>query len=1781
MKIITIKKPIKGQKANRIFQLVFLAYLINQIYGNASKLQQNELNSQQQETQQSQKSNNISQKMQLTNVDLQITLSPNEQTQINLDSLLADQGIQRDNYQFSDLQLVNEESFEEQVSGEIRTEYYRGDRILEDLTLEQSCLQSSQVNDDYLISYSIDSNLQKLDSYQFPLVVGFQKHIQIQQTKINLFVSTNKLLFTEKYDDQLKTFVYDKLHFQQCHSITYFSKDTSNQVLAKTYRFLVLDCDISESSQAFIIINITSVTQIDDISDRIISTSNQSQVCKFRQLITMVFQVNVINQIYKDLFIQYCVLVNKTEEPQGLYIQEVKVNDNGQLQIEYKQSVDIQNFVNNPIVAGTDVTLTNMLFFFFDNVYFRAIATYYLLLDKEFKLVPISNKNVYGNNFSTGKFVLMFNTNPLERRNYLMYTTQELESDKSNDNLYILDITQGTNIQYISKKILIPNHIIDQTLVTRDFIVVRGHLNCTNKNIIQCKNLPQENNNQFIAIYSIKENRYNIHFYKIYQTSNQLLIDGCTDNYVVNNFMIIDTVTGVIEIYQINDNYLKLAAGEFTKQTSKLLQFKLKYSNLIQQTPDEVNTMRILITFAQTKQSIQLSDDGVELFQEKPIKRDDLYFQISLDNIILGPQIEYLLIKDSHQNQKYQATINNFLKYDLLLDLSGRFKDIPYRVILTHVTNANFNQIQIFTEFCEEKKNYDIMYHICTLNKEKQNQPCQRQQLANELTFPVKSLKLYQSSNYVGLIEKNDASLNNKTLVFFYNDGKNYKYTELDIDNIQDIDMVDLQYVGILRPNLQEIIVIQINVNPDIDVDYEQEDNQKKGFGSIVSYTIVSKIDIDFFYKQIIKFSMKLFQTRSIIFIHTDDNKIRIQGVFWKKGYSNSPFRFAMNTVSQLQLEASSTCRFTVFNYPNTIIVCVNEFGESSIRQYILNQEKTLAFQRQFNLFQYKIGENYLSQSYIDKVFFYQKAYYIDVDQRTTIETLLVFDPQEISTNILKTTANLNNKIFNVPFDIESTYGSYMLYSNGANSNQVQIVSINNNPSLSFNVIPSPLATYTEVNFNLTFYALSNYTQSSIIRNMEISTNIKQFMIVGKQTYSGWRRVNSENRFAQINIPEDIFSGPLRKIVLLNTTDIQLVNETYITQSEQDSIDPILQGEDIVLRNRYYITLSQFMIQSQSDKEMSYVDVQKNLGQIIDSAYNQQEDLFVFLTQKSILFMSGSPSDNSKYVYENNLNKPINYNYSQCNLIHHKYWNLFIVICKNQNQNQDYYEIHAYNYTLGYDTTLKNTAKNGGQENENSFEDNFQLNSISNIQSIDTSTSGIIQQTYLSQNQNTPQNIDQLLLFTLSKLDKNFQETVVIVSKIIAEQLNTKFIINANALNRRFLYLIDFSVLQFSSEIEKEDMFLISLLAKDEIIFVIYSQQRYIYRASYKIADYYDSPYQTIDLYDVKYNKKNDGHYLTIKFILQYSKKDAIYAEIEMYTKVLTEIPTQWNLSDPKIIEKYSHYKTCIEYSSKPVAFWDTEDKNLSPKYLARSCIFNQLQAQSSIGSETTSKSFHLILYSNKEGKLQSTQTVIELPFYNSRPSTIFFYNQIIDNQKQIHMLVTSYINLFIDYLIQNSYSINLYFKDTQQYLISQKRILVQGENDHFRNYAPIDYFVIDYMIQEKQQRSYLMLYVKIILSLGMLIIYLVPIISMYLQKVKCQSKQIQMKEDLSPRFQVIPKKKLSDFVDDIRNQSPENPSFPFENQRYTYEPHMSTPSQYVINSNTDDDKEDSDNELY
>lgn len=50
-----------------------------------------------------------------------------------------------------------------------------------------------------------------------------------------------------------------------------------------------------------------------------------------------------------------------------------------------------------------------------------------------------------------------------------------------------------------------------------------------------------------------------------------------------------------------------------------------------------------------------------------------------------------MILNEQNDQQKFNATINDYLWYDLSLDLSGDYSDLEYTVILTRVTNANFN----------------------------------------------------------------------------------------------------------------------------------------------------------------------------------------------------------------------------------------------------------------------------------------------------------------------------------------------------------------------------------------------------------------------------------------------------------------------------------------------------------------------------------------------------------------------------------------------------------------------------------------------------------------------------------------------------------------------------------------------------------------------------------------------------------------------------------------------------------------------------------------------------------------------------------------------------------------------------------------------------------------------------------------------------------------------------------------------------------------------------------
>lgn len=179
---------------------------------------------------------------------------------------------------------------------------------------------------------------------------------------------------------------------------------------------------------------------------------------------------------------------------------------------------------------------------------------------------------------------------------------------------------------------------------------------------------------------------------------------------------------------------------------------------------------------------------------------------------------------------------------------------------------------------------------------------------------------------------------------------------------------------------------------------------------------------------------MKLFTTRSLIYIQTDANEILVQGIYWKKGYSNSKLHLGTNRVSKLTLEKSDKCNFSVFNFPLMVIVCIAIDGVSSVKEYTLLQDKTLVFTREYNTFQYTVSSEFLNMSFIDKVFFYQPAFKVDGNQRKINSALLIFDPKDITTNIFKKAIDICSKTYDIHINIESTYGSILMYVNIANS---------------------------------------------------------------------------------------------------------------------------------------------------------------------------------------------------------------------------------------------------------------------------------------------------------------------------------------------------------------------------------------------------------------------------------------------------------------------------------------------------------------------------------------------------------------------------------------------------------------------------------------------------------------------------------------------------------------------------------------------------------------------------
>jgi len=50
------------------------------------------------------------------------------------------------------------------------------------------------------------------------------------------------------------------------------------------------------------------------------------------------------------------------------------------------------------------------------------------------------------------------------------------------------------------------------------------------------------------------------------------------------------------------------------------------------------------------------------------------------------------------------------------------------------------------------------------------------------------------------------------------------------------------------------------------------------------------------------------------------------------------------------------------------------------------------------------------------------------MDERQAINTLIIFNPNDYTPNTLKTSFDIYANYFNIPTDINSTYGSFVLY---------------------------------------------------------------------------------------------------------------------------------------------------------------------------------------------------------------------------------------------------------------------------------------------------------------------------------------------------------------------------------------------------------------------------------------------------------------------------------------------------------------------------------------------------------------------------------------------------------------------------------------------------------------------------------------------------------------------------------------------------------------------------------
>ncbi|EGR34570.1 hypothetical protein IMG5_006880 [Ichthyophthirius multifiliis] len=642
------------------------------------------------------------------------------------------------------------------------------------------------------------------------------------------------------------------------------------------------------------------------------------------------------------------------------------------------------------------------------------------------------------------------------------------------------------------------------------------------------------------------------------------------------------------------------------------------------------------------------------------------------------------------------------------------------------------------------------------------------------------------------------------------------------------------------------------------------------------------------------------------------------------------------------------------------------------------------------------------------------------------IYSLLIFQPNQVSPNVFKMGVDLQTMFFCIPFDVQkSKYGNYIIFKD---LNQFLFKQINSDTTLNLDVFSKQ----DNFDFNITLYTTSNYTQNSIIRHLNVKMDIQQYKVLSFEVDNQWIFIGQNNRFAYIEIPQKSFQGPIQSIHLLQ--------------------------QQIYQKNDFYVKVRQMSLQSKLIQQNNYNNVQFLYGINIDAAFFQKQNLFIFLTQKQLIFVMPNMKTHS-FKINFLLGIDQDFDFSKCSIFHHKNCPIAYIHCKQ------FQKIQEISYKV-----VPNT---------------FEIVNFSqkNIYNLPTQQFGDIQQIILNDDIDC-ENIENKF-FMLSKYDSYYQESFISYASTQGNNIKIQLRIDAKTMGMRFLIVQNISVKSFFLE-GKIQFNLIGIIQENQVIFLRINQQNQILQKIYEQKN--KQKIQTIDLFNIDQQKDD---ILIIKYILQYINSDSVLLQTKINIQNTNNTITF--LNKKKVLAIYKHYKMCSYYVNNPILYFENQNKHF-PQYLARFCVFQQ----KSLGEYEAdfSYSYQLVLYSYSNNYNYYAQSIIQLPYFNRKPSRVFFYKKIQEEQEEedkINILITSYINLFVDYYLYKEYKLEFYFKKPQKFVISKKNIDIYAVNNHFSNTTKINYYLIDYQADIKQQKS-IFIYFYFTLCFFMALFYFIPI---------------------------------------------------------------------------------------